>query len=254
MKIFLGVLMLLTVSGNDDVTIEGLLEDSVFLPCLCINETKEFSFGWQKDEQSKDPVSLFKIYSGFSDLYKSRAKVFLHENGSNCSLLLTNITANDQGKYRCWFQNGKYSRTFIHLKVFANYNVCQKNSTSSQDGSLNVFQCNAEGRYREAEIQWYLDGQVLTNSSSTHITHTYTLDVRPGLYSFSSKLVTELNWTSEPTCQVKAKNISARSSCVPEPAPQQSNQEPHGLRKYLKVIPIVLVLGISLVLWCRWKQ
>lgn len=65
-------------------------------------------------------------------------------------------------------------------------------------------ECRVKGRYRDAEIQWTLDGRPLTSSPTTNVT----LNDSTGLYHFISKLITELNGTSSPTCTVKAKDVS----------------------------------------------
>lgn len=187
----------------------------------------------------------------FFGRYMGRAEIFLPENSNNCSLLLTNTTADDLGKYRCsFYSKGIYKKAFVYLNISgesvirhaylqyllghsftheftaelwsnfnsshlspASYNVCQKG-----DSSLKVFQCDVEGRYKEAEIQWNLDGQLLTDSPTTRITHANTLDAPSGLYHFTSKLITKLNGTSSPVCDVKAKGVSTiiTSVCASE--------------------------------------
>lgn len=56
--------------------------------------------------------------SFFGDRYKGRASMFLPEKPDNCSVLLANITADDQGKYRCSFRkNKRYMKNFVYLNV-----------------------------------------------------------------------------------------------------------------------------------------
>ncbi|XP_071332951.1 ICOS ligand isoform X2 [Trachinotus anak] len=189
--------------------------------------------------------------------YKGRTKTFVAEDGNNCSLYLTNITANDQGKYSCRFYiKGQYTHISINLSISANYRVCQ-NSSSDINGTLSdkTYWCDVKGRYREAEIQWYLDGQLLTNSSKTNITHTGPVGPSNGLYQFESKLITKLNGTPEPKCVVKAKGISPNISyyCEPNIDTIKGETQPKYLMRFFKIIPIVLVLGLSLVLWRCWK-
>lgn len=92
----------------------------------------------------------------------------------------------------------------------ASYNICPPKLPSNLNGNLNVkvFQCDAKGHYGEAEIQWFLDGQLLTDSLTTNITLTKTLNAPAGLYSFTSKLKTNLTGISEPKCNIKAKGMS----------------------------------------------
>lgn len=114
MRIFLGALMLLIVSGDDEV-INGTLGRSVLLPCNCSNRNLNKEFKWQMEQEC-----LIYNNSTINTSCKSQAKVFVAENSSNCSLLLTNITANDQGKYRCMFYvDDMYKYSSISLNISA---------------------------------------------------------------------------------------------------------------------------------------
>ncbi|XP_035532869.1 T-lymphocyte activation antigen CD80 isoform X2 [Morone saxatilis] len=238
MKTFLCVLMVLTVSGEEE-NITGVFKDSVLLPCNCSGRTLD-EFKWQKDDP--DAKVVLKS-SNLSD--EDKAQIFLSENGNNCSLLLTNITTADQGKYRCVFYTGKglYNKIFVNLSVVATYTVCQ-----TED-----FQCHVSGKYPKAEIQWKLDGQLLTNSSTIHISTTDTWEPSTGLYHFTSKLDTKLNRTLKPKCEVKAKDIPTRLSydCPMSAEVIKGDHHPKPRNRYLKFFPILLVLGFSLVMWHR---
>lgn len=260
MRILLGVFMVLIVSG-DEVTITGVFEDSVLLPCTCPERNLDKEFKWQMEEPNVMLVLKHSLDSSvFFGRYNGRAKTFLPENNQNCSVLLSNITTDDLGKYRCvFYSEGKYKKFFVHLNISASYKVCQKDPASNLKGDLSekVFQCDAEGRYREAELQWILDGQILTNSSTTGITHSNTLDASTGLYHFTSKLVTTLNGITNLTCDVKAKGISTIISdgCRAESEFILKPNQPDCMRyRYMKIIPIMMVLGFTLLLWCRWES
>ncbi|XP_054471554.1 butyrophilin subfamily 3 member A2 isoform X2 [Anoplopoma fimbria] len=233
MRTFLGALMVLIVSG-DETTIQGVLDDSVLLPCTC-SESKKY-FDWQMDEPKPMPVFIYN--ENDSSRYKGRIKTFLSENSTNCSILLTNITAEDQGKYSCRFKSeGVYYKSFVYLNVSANYSVCQTNNSVS--GGLKVFQCKVIGRYREAWIQWTLHGQNLTNSKTINITNTTNTDAATGLYSFNSSLSTELNWNLTPMCEVKAKTISTTfiSGCDGTKAAGTGNPQADRMRHRLRSLP-----------------
>ncbi|XP_044072523.1 butyrophilin subfamily 3 member A2 [Siniperca chuatsi] len=251
---FLGVLMVLTVSGDE--VIEGVLEDSVLLPCNCSDINLNEEFKWQMENPLVLVLKYHSNTANFSGRYKGRAKTFLNKTNNNCSVLLTNITAADQGKYSCRFhRENQYQFLYVNLNVSASYSVCQRAPNNiSGDLSVKDFQCDVSGRYGDAEIQWKLDGQLLTNSSTTNITNKYTRNAPAGLYHFHSKLITKLNMTSAPTCEVKAKGISTVISyecgAVNEPV---RNPKPEYVVRYIKAIPIMLVLGLSLVLWRRCK-
>lgn len=98
--------------------VSGCLGATVHLPCACSHNLDE-EFTWQMDEPREIPVLEFtNNQSYFGDSYEGRATMFLHENSKNCSVLLANITAADQGKYRCSFYDQKrYRREFVYLNV-----------------------------------------------------------------------------------------------------------------------------------------
>lgn len=96
------------------MTIHHILGDNVLLPCPCQNRNLK-EFRWQKEKPSS---ALVFSDNNFSESYKGRAKIFQSEDNDNCSLLLNNITADDQGKYRCSFTVGDiYNRLYIYLNV-----------------------------------------------------------------------------------------------------------------------------------------
>ncbi|XP_078118240.1 T-lymphocyte activation antigen CD80 [Sander vitreus] len=253
MRIFLGVLLVVIVSGDEETMLTTMLGDSVLLPCPCSERNLEFH--WQMEEPNMTLV--FKnnnTTSNFYPKYKGRAQIFLYENRDNCSVLFINVTADDQGKYRCSFhRQEEYQRLFVYLNVSAGYTVCQ--TANNLSGSVKVFQCHVKGRYRKTEIQWILNGELLPKSKTTNITHTYTLDAPTGLYHFNSTLRTELNGTVEPTCHVKAKGISTiiTHECVQRNEPHKKDPE-NARYRYLTIIPIMLLLGLSLLLWRRWDS
>lgn len=241
--------MVLIISG-DEVIVKDVLEDSVLLPCNCSERNLDMDFKWQREYESSKML-VFKHNrksSVFFDRYEGRAKIFLSENKDNCSVLLTNITEDDQGSYKCiFFIEATYQRPTVYLNFSARYYVCQ-----TDDRSGKVFQCDVKGHHKKAEIQWRLRGQILTNSSTTGITHTHTLNASTGLYHFNSKLSTKLNWTSKPTCHVEAKGIST-TIIIPECPDVEKLIHPQfrDRHQYFTIVPIMLLLGFLLVLWCH---
>ncbi|XP_068457883.1 butyrophilin-like protein 10 [Clinocottus analis] len=248
MRTFLGVLLVVVVSG-DDRTVLGVLEDSVLLPCSCLELDEEFK--WQMMEPQQ--MLMYKYNKTMSNRYEGRIKAFHTENSNNCSVLLTNVTAEDQGTYRCIFHSeDTYQTSNVYLKVSASYSVCQ--TTSSLSGGVKVFQCDVSGRHREAWIQWSLHGQPLTNLTGTKITHTNCTDALTGLYHFNSTLTTKHNWTSEPTCDVKTEHISTTfsSDCGKTHAKYKENpNSPQDVRFWMKII-VVGMFGLVLLLLLLW--
>lgn len=100
-------------AGDDEVTINGILGESILLPCDCPNRVLSSELVWQMEEK----CGIYKN-SIINTSCKSQAKVFVDEHSSNCSLLLTNITADDEGKYRCNFvADDVYKYSLIYLNI-----------------------------------------------------------------------------------------------------------------------------------------
>lgn len=104
---------------GDDETITGVLDDSVLLPCTCPERNLDKEFKWQMEEPNMMLVLKHNSpASVFYGRYRGRARVLLDESSRNCSLLLTNITADDVGKYRCvFYSQGKYKKFFVNLNI-----------------------------------------------------------------------------------------------------------------------------------------
>ncbi|XP_033985031.1 uncharacterized protein si:dkey-192g7.3 isoform X2 [Trematomus bernacchii] len=243
MRTFLAVFIVVTVSADKHVTINGCLEHDVLLPCACSGRNESSDVKWQTEGPNGTQVFRhIQTVETFNDKYKDRGKAFLSENRENCSILLTNITAEDQGEYRCSFNiDERYRRPSVSLNIYACYSVFQ---TANNSGGVNVFKCNVKGRYNTTEIEWELDGEPLRNSINTNITQKYNPDDPTGQIQFYSQLNTTLNPTSAPTCRDKAKAIATYIGY---------NYYAGTIirRSYCFYIPIMFVLGLSLLLWCR---
>lgn len=117
MRAFLGFLMVLAVSGDGLETVEG---GNVLLPCPCSDRNPAKDFRWQTHKNNIDII----VYHNNKDndpRYNGRVKSFVAENNSNCSLLLSNINADDKGTYKCSFHNDQmYLYHEVDLKVSAN--------------------------------------------------------------------------------------------------------------------------------------
>lgn len=246
MRTFLLALLVFTVSGDDE-TVVGFFGESVLLSCNCSERDLDFGFQWQK-ETKPNPMLVLKYSKTLNVNGSYKDRTFLAENSADCSVNLTNITADDHGRYRCSFSlYGLYQRFYVNLNVSARYTICQNESDNNPD--VKSVECHVEGRYRETEIQWKLDGQLHINQSTTVDNRTHN-----GLYHFRSTFNISKHRTSEPKCHVKAKGLSTNItfSCDPVMAPISYPEEMRV--RYLKFIPIVMVLGFSLVLWCRWRS
>lgn len=100
------------------MTITGVFEDSVLLPCSCPERNLDKVFQWQMEEPNTTLVLKYNMTANFYGRYKNRTQIFLPENSNNCSVLLTNITADDLGKYRCiFYSQEQYKKVFVYLNI-----------------------------------------------------------------------------------------------------------------------------------------
>lgn len=98
----------------------GNFNGNVLLPCDCSTE----AFQWQMEHPM---LALMLMHNHnnteVSDNYKNRVEIVRRENSGDCSVLLKDIKASDQGKYSCRFRskdtkNITYKYYMIHLSIF----------------------------------------------------------------------------------------------------------------------------------------
>lgn len=239
------------VSAGEGITVavKGFENDDVLLPCDCSNRDLNKDFKWQVEEDEERGVKgklIFRYNDGtldFKDNLSHRYETFFHNDSSNCSVLLKNITKEDQGKYSCRFYSPQYKYSFVNLVVFGTH-ISQRRETRPNGGD--VYQCVVKlDSYKEPNIQWtWKNGTCL----STNISTTYSLDKETGVHYFHSRLETESNFPSEPKCEVNV-------TCPPE-AEREERISPLDTKPnlYFRIfctgVPVVLVLGFLLI-WCR---
>uniref|UniRef100_A0A4W5RXD5 Ig-like domain-containing protein n=1 Tax=Hucho hucho TaxID=62062 RepID=A0A4W5RXD5_9TELE len=87
-----------TLSDPRPRVVNGSPGQSVLLPCSCSKtQAKPPSFTWTKLRDQQTP----EIISTQSDLYRGRVEVFNNTSPGNLSILLSDLTEDDQGLYRC---------------------------------------------------------------------------------------------------------------------------------------------------------
>uniref|UniRef100_A0A4W5KZR8 Ig-like domain-containing protein n=1 Tax=Hucho hucho TaxID=62062 RepID=A0A4W5KZR8_9TELE len=87
-----------TLSDTQSGVVKGSQGQSVLLPCSCTEpQAKPPSFTWTKLGDHHTP----EIILTQSDLYRGRVKVFNNTSPGNLSILLSDLTEDDQGWYRC---------------------------------------------------------------------------------------------------------------------------------------------------------
>ncbi|KAM9472802.1 polymeric immunoglobulin receptor-like isoform 4-T4 [Salvelinus alpinus] len=101
----------LSVTNYDEITVYS--GQSVLLPCSCSNtQAKPTSFTWTKLRGQQTP----DIISTQSDLYRGRVKMFNNISPGNLSVLLSHVTEDDDGWYRCEIIHGKYRDIKLTVK------------------------------------------------------------------------------------------------------------------------------------------
>ncbi|XP_006788375.1 uncharacterized protein LOC102780106 [Neolamprologus brichardi] len=235
------------------VTVKGFEKDDVLLPCDCPNRDLNKEFKWQVEEDEERGVKAKLIFSyndrtlDFKVNLSHRYETFFHKDSSNCSVLLKNITSEDQGKYSCRFYSPPYRRFFVNL-MLCGTNISQHKRTLPN--GANRYQCVVKlDCYKEPNIQWTLNNETcLSNSTMTNISTTYSLDEETGLHYFHSRLETKEGFPSEPKCELSP-------LCKPEGVieswflPLDTKPNPY-FRILCKGVSVMLVLGILLI-WCR---
>ncbi|CAB1350150.1 unnamed protein product, partial [Coregonus sp. 'balchen'] len=86
-----------TLSGPESRVVNGSPGQSVLLPCSCSKtQAKPPSFTWTKLGDRQKPA----IISTQSDLYRGRVQIFNNTSPGNLSVLLSELTEDDQEWYR----------------------------------------------------------------------------------------------------------------------------------------------------------
>lgn len=241
------------VSAGEGITVKGFEKDDVLLPCHCPNRDLNKDFKWQVDEDEERRVKAKLIFSyndgtlDFKGNLSHRYETFFRKDSSNCSVLLKNITKEDQGKYSCRFKSPLYTYFYVNLMLCGTH-ISQHKKTLPNGGD--VYQCVVKlDSYKEPNIQWTLNnGTCLSNSTTTNISTTYSLDEETGFHYFHSRLETKEGFPSEPNCKLSP-------LCKPEGVtegiflPSDTKPNPY-FRILCKGVSVMLVLGILLI-WCR---
>ncbi|XP_066526890.1 polymeric immunoglobulin receptor-like [Hoplias malabaricus] len=114
-----------TLSEPQEKEISKYPGDSVLLPCSCTDpNTKPLSVKWQRGDSGGTEVS-----SG-TDGYNGRVHMFNEGLPANLSLLISNLTEQDQGTYRCTINNKQSISITLNVKgkVALNFKVSRSSS------------------------------------------------------------------------------------------------------------------------------
>lgn len=245
MRALLGLLMVLMVSGDNRVTVKFSVGHSALLPCTCMGRNLERDIKWQKTSPGAVVFYSNKTRQYYGPNYTSRVRINLTNESNNCSLLLEKVTPDDHGEYKCiFFQDQKYTSKSVNLHVCGMGKISQQNFSLAN--GVTKFRCELLDCSGNEEIQWTLNGRPIENSSM-NISTKRSLDDSTGLYNFSTSLSTKLNSTLKLECRKKLLHGD-----TPKPDTQRSTDTPEPQTDYnripVKVTPLALVLGLSLIL------
>lgn len=97
----------------------------MLLPCTCTNtQDKPKSFSWETKSRraSKDGIYI-DIFSVF-ELYRNRITLFNQTSPGNVSLLLSDLTEDDQGSYVCLLETtSRFIDVFVKSKQSASVTI-----------------------------------------------------------------------------------------------------------------------------------
>ncbi|KAG9282392.1 cell surface A33 antigen-like [Astyanax mexicanus] len=101
------------VDSGETLSITAHTGESVLLPCSCtdLNSIPD-TFTWRKLRKNRQ--AWYKI-SSESDQYRNRVQLFNNLSPANLSLLISHLTEEDAGEYRCYVKQSEY----INIRVTA---------------------------------------------------------------------------------------------------------------------------------------
>ncbi|XP_035385059.1 polymeric immunoglobulin receptor-like [Electrophorus electricus] len=97
---------------TDDIT--AYTGDSVLLPCSCTEpHAKPENFTWQKYNTRRQ---TWDVITSESEQYRNRVQMGTAHSPGNLSLLISHLTEEDKGDYRCYLTNQKYKDIRLTVK------------------------------------------------------------------------------------------------------------------------------------------
>uniref|UniRef100_A0A8C6SLW4 Ig-like domain-containing protein n=1 Tax=Neogobius melanostomus TaxID=47308 RepID=A0A8C6SLW4_9GOBI len=223
-------------ASNIDEEILCVYNESCVLPCR-FTPGSDLEIQWTQTDRS---LTVHRFYQGQNQdwhqyqKYRGRTSLFEEEmNRGNASLLLRDVTVEDQGRYLC-LANGQV--TYVNMKVFAPVSQVQVYSIS---GDL---YCQADNIYPEPSLKW------TKNSDPTTEPQTAVYRRETGLYSVYSSVRLPPDPPYEYICTVGTV-YSTNSTTYEETAPENHNLH------YLWILAVILFAVVCfLIFYCQKKK
>ncbi|KAM9472803.1 uncharacterized protein ACWYII_007984 isoform 5-T5 [Salvelinus alpinus] len=253
----------LSVTNYDEITVYS--GQSVLLPCSCSNtQAKPTSFTWTKLRGQQTP----DIISTQSDLYRGRVKMFNNISPGNLSVLLSHVTEDDDGWYRCEIIHGKYRDIKLTVKG-CTLSKPRSRVVNGSPGQSVLLPCSCSNtQAKPTSFTW----TKLRDQQTTEIIPTQSdlyrgrvelfNNISPGNLSVLLSHVTEgdQGWyrcgisetqTTDIRIDIQRADTVGTSGEDPSASPQQNNTIQYIL---LAVLPVILIIaGVALYIYKRNK-
>ncbi|XP_042171373.1 polymeric immunoglobulin receptor-like isoform X1 [Oncorhynchus tshawytscha] len=249
---------------------------SVLLPCSCSKtQAKPPSFTWTKLRGQQTT----EIISTQSDLYRGRVEMFNSNSPGNLSVLLSHVTEDDQGWYRCQISREKYSDVELTVEG-CTLSEPRSRVVNASPGQSVLLPCScSKTQAKPPSFRWTkLRGQQTTEIISTqsdlyrgrvemfnsnspgnlsvllsHVTEDdqgwYRCQISHEKYSDVELTVEDITTFLIPTTSPKGADTVGTSEEDPSSSPQQYNTIQYTL---LAVLPVILI--ITGVAWYIYKR
>ncbi|XP_067390175.1 butyrophilin subfamily 1 member A1-like isoform X2 [Emydura macquarii macquarii] len=197
-----------TVIGPDHPVIAVVGED-ILLPChLSPSMSAEnMEVRWFRSEFT----SFVHLYQHGKDQYEQQmpdyhGRTELLKAGitdGNVPLRIVDIRLSDEGKYRCFVQDGVfYEEAVLELKVAASGSAPHISVEGHQDGGIRVV-CQSAGWYPEPEVLWRdLSGQPLSLSTETKSEEEH------GFFEIKNSIIITENSNQDLSCSIRNTHLN----------------------------------------------
>uniref|UniRef100_A0A8C0H0M3 Ig-like domain-containing protein n=1 Tax=Chelonoidis abingdonii TaxID=106734 RepID=A0A8C0H0M3_CHEAB len=160
----------------------------------------------------------------------------------NVALKIVNVRQSDEGKYRCFVQDGVfYEEAVLELKVEASGSAPQISVEGYQDGGIQMV-CQLAGWYPEPEVLWRdRSGQLLSSSTKTK-----SKDGR-GLFEIKSSIIITESSNQNLSCSIR----NAYFNLEKEPSTFYISGEIQTCSLVGPDHPVTAIVGEEIVLPCH---
>ncbi|XP_049342247.1 cell surface A33 antigen-like [Astyanax mexicanus] len=128
------------VNSGRALSITAHTGESVLLPCSCtdLNSTPD-TFTWEKHNTISN---RYEEISSESDQYRNRVQLFNNLSPANLSLLISHLTEEDDGWYRCKVKHGEYTDIRLSVKDCSLVNRGEILSINAHTGESVLLPCS----------------------------------------------------------------------------------------------------------------